>query len=75
MLYLRIVEPWVDIFVDVPILGPQLGAVVGPSLAWELTVEDQDVPLLLLLILISVKEQIEWRGDENKSTLCGNESK
>ena len=33
MLYLRIVEPRVDVFVDVPILGPQLGAVVGPSLA------------------------------------------
>ena len=33
MLCLRIMEPRVDVFIDVPILGPQLGAVVGPSLA------------------------------------------
>ena len=45
-------EPWIDIFVDVPILGPQLRAVVGPPLARELAVEDQDVPLLLDVAVI-----------------------
>ena len=52
MSYLRIVEPWIDIFVDVPILGPQLRAVVGPPLARELAVEDQDVPLLRAVISV-----------------------
>ena len=55
MSYLGIVEPWIDIFVDVPIFGPQLRAVIWPPLARELTVEDQDVPLLLLLAVVSVK--------------------
>jgi len=30
---LRIVEPWIDIFVNVPIFGPQLRAVIRPPLA------------------------------------------
>ena len=56
-MYLRIVQPWIDILVDVPVLGPQLGAVVRPPLARELAVEDQDVPLILLFAaVISVQE-------------------
>lgn len=64
MPYLRIVEPWIDIFVDVPILGPQLRAVVGPPLARELAVEDQDVPLLRAVI--SVKEHHDERMNPNR---------
>ena len=57
-MYLRIVQPWIDILVDVPVLGPQLGAVVRPPLARELAVEDQDVPLILLLAaVVSVQER------------------
>ena len=44
---LWVVQPRIDVLVHVPVLGPQLGAVVRPSLAGELAVEDQDVPLLL----------------------------
>ena len=57
--YLRIVEPWINILVDIPILGPQLRAVVWSSLARELAVEDQDVPLLLLLAVMSAQQHHE----------------
>ena len=57
-------EPWIDIFVDVPILGPQLRAVVGAPLARELAVEDQDVPLLRAVI--SVKEHHDERMNPNR---------
>ena len=52
-------EPWIDILVDISILGPELRAVVGPPLAREFAVEDQDVPLLLLLTVMSAEQHHE----------------
>jgi hypothetical protein len=49
---LWVVQPRIDVLVHVPVLRPQLGAVVRPSLAGELAVEDQDVPLLLGVAVI-----------------------
>ena len=60
-MYLRIKEPWVDILVDVPVLGPQLCAVVGPSLAGEFAVEDQDVALLFPGTVMAVTNKKEMK--------------
>ena len=49
---LWVVQPRIDVLVHVPVLRPQLGAVVRPSLAGELAVEDQDVPLLLSVAVV-----------------------
>ena len=49
---LWVVQPRIDVLVHVPVLRPQLGAVVRPSLAGELAVEDQDVPLLLGVVVV-----------------------
>ena len=49
---LWVVQPRIDVLVHVPVLCPQLGAVVRPSLAGELAVEDQDVSLLLDVVVI-----------------------
>ena len=63
---LWVVQPRIDVLVHVPVLRPQLGAVVRPSLAGELAMEDQDVPLLLgvavipgwvVVIVVGVKER------------------
>ena len=70
---LWVVQPRIDVLVHVPVLGPQLGAVVRPSLAGELAVEDQDVPLLLgvavipgwvvvVVVVVGVKERCGKRG-------------
>ena len=63
---LWVVQPRIDVLVYVPVLRPQLGAVVRPPLAGELAVEDQDVPLLLdvavipgwvVVVVVGVKER------------------
>ena len=68
---LWVVQPRIDVLVHVPVLRPQLGAVVRPSLAGELAVEDQDVPLLLgvavvpgwvVVVVVGVKERCGKRG-------------
>ena len=69
---LWVVQPRIDVLVHVPVLRPQLGAVVRPSLAGELAVEDQDVPLLLgvgvmpewvvVIVVVAVKERCGKRG-------------
>ena len=69
---LWVVQPRIDVLVHVPVLRPQLGAVVRPSLAGELAVEDQDVPLLLgvavvpkwvvVVVVMGVKERWGKRG-------------
>ena len=77
---LWVVQPRIDVLVHVPVLRPQLGAVVRPSLAGELAVEDQDVPLLLgvavvpgwvvLVVVVGVKERCGKRGQRLYSR-CG----